>query len=83
MSEAPPTECPKCHEQTAKRIIKEIGGGVVRLSGNEYAVKLAQDTQKLKQDMKTDEKLYANMLGEDKYQKLQVDIDKSKSEKYD
>lgn len=74
----PPTECPLCHQQTAKRVISLGGKGVVELTGQDLVNKTKEDIQKLKSEMKTNTKLYANMLGEEKYHNLQTRLDRQK-----
>jgi len=72
----PPTTCPKCNQETAKRVIALSGKGVVELSGHELVAKTKEDIVKLKQEMKSNTNLYANMLGEDKYHQLQTKLDR-------
>jgi len=74
----PPKICPKCGKETAKRLISLNGKGVVELVGHELAAKVKEDTIKLKQDMKKSDKLYANMLGDSKYNELQTKLDRRK-----
>jgi putative FmdB family regulatory protein len=74
----PPKECPLCHQQTAKRVISLGGKGVVELTGQDLVNKTKEDIQKLKAEMKTNTKLYANMLGEEKYHNLQTRLDRQK-----
>lgn len=72
----PPKDCPKCLKQTAKRMISLCGKGVVELVGEEITKKTEEDVRKLKSDMHRSEKMYANLLGEDRYQRMQTQIDK-------
>jgi putative FmdB family regulatory protein len=72
----PPELCPKCGQKTAKRLISLGGKGVVELTGQDYVDKIKSDTKQLKKDMHKSEKVYASMLGEDKYQKLQTQMDR-------
>lgn len=75
----PPKICPKCNQETAQRVISGGSGrGTVELYGQELADKLKGDVQKLKQDAAKSEKVYANLLGDDKYQQLQTSMDKRK-----
>lgn len=78
-----PTQCPKCGGEG--NIIHLISGGsgrgVVELYGQELADKLKGDAQKLKQEAAKDEKVYANLLGDDKYQALQTKMDQQKKER--
>jgi putative FmdB family regulatory protein len=74
--------CPQCkeagNEQTVKRLISLGGKGVVELSGQELVDKLKGDAKKIQKDAAKDEKVYANLLGEDKYQSLQQRMDRQK-----
>jgi putative FmdB family regulatory protein len=74
----PPTQCPKCLQETAKRLISLNARGVVELIGNDLKEKVMGDAEALKRKLRTDENLYANMLSENKYQKLQSNYDKNK-----
>jgi putative FmdB family regulatory protein len=72
----PPEVCPKCEQKTVKRLISLGGKGVVELTGNDLIEKVKNDASNLKKEASMNEKLYANLLGEDKYQNLQSKIDK-------
>lgn len=74
----PPKVCPKCGKETAMRLISLGGKGVVELTGQDLVDKTKQDIKKLKQDMQSSDKVYANMLGESKYHDLQTKLDKRK-----
>jgi putative FmdB family regulatory protein len=77
--------CPQCKEggteQTVKRLISLGSRGVVELTGQELVDKLKGDAQQLKKDAAKSEKLYANLLGEDKMQNLQVRLDQQRKDK--
>jgi len=64
----PPEFCPKCGKKTVKRLISLGGKGVVELTGHDLSDKLKNDAVKLKKELATSEKSYANWIGEDKYQ---------------
>jgi putative FmdB family regulatory protein len=76
------THCNKCKEdgkeQEIKRLISLGGKGVVELSGDELVSKLKGDAKNIQRKAAKDEKVYANLLGEDKYQSLQTRMDKQK-----
>lgn len=75
----PPTTCPKCGQETAKRIISSGGSrGVVELTGHELVAKTKEDVQKLKKEISKDANKYASLLGEEKYHNLQTQIDRRK-----
>jgi putative FmdB family regulatory protein len=78
----PPKFCPNCNKETAKRLISLGGRGIVELTGQELVDKLKADAQVIKQDAAKKEKVYANLLGEDKYHALQSQMDKRKRERY-
>lgn len=75
-----PEECPSCKAKgkTLRLISGGSGKGTVELYGQELVDKLKGDAQKLKQEAAKDEKVYANLLGEDKYQNLQTKMDQQK-----
>lgn len=74
--------CPQCKEavkeQEIKRLISLGSKGVVELTGQDLVDKCKADAQVLKKDAAAKEKVYANLLGEQKYQDLQVRLDKQK-----
>ncbi len=75
----PPTTCPKCGQETVKRVIADNSSrGIVELSGEELKEKVKSDAQKLKKDIYSSEKTYSNFLGPDKYQKAQQQLDRNK-----
>lgn len=77
-------ECPKCQSegvevQKLKPLISGGSGkGIVELYGQDLLDKCKADAQTLKRDAAKSEKLYANLLGEDKMESLQKRIDKQK-----
>jgi putative FmdB family regulatory protein len=78
-----PEECPSCKVkgQVLRLISGGSGRGTVELYGHELVDKLKGDAQKLKQDAAKNEKVYANLLGDDHYQALQTRIDTQKKER--
>lgn len=78
----PPKICPECGAETAKRLISLGGKGVVELTGQELVNKLKSDAKKLKGEAASNEKVYANLLGEDRYQSLQTKMDQNKRDRY-
>lgn len=75
--------CPKCKEESnvetpIERLISLTGKGVVELYGDELVAKVKEDAKKLKKEVYSNEKTYANMISEDRYQKLQTAYDKNK-----
>jgi putative FmdB family regulatory protein len=77
ISQDPPKVCPACNQETAKRVISSGGSkGVVELYGQDLKDKIQADTQKLKQEIHQDANKYANLLGEEKYHKLQTKMDR-------
>lgn len=73
---SPPTTCPKCNQETAKRFISLGGKGVVELSGQDLVDKLKSDAQQIKKDAAKSDKVYANLLGEDRYHSMQTKMDR-------
>jgi predicted nucleic acid-binding Zn ribbon protein len=75
--------CPECEKNNLpshkpKRLICSATPGTVELTGNDLTDKIKADTAKLKKDMGKSEKMYANMLGDDKYHQLQTRMDRQK-----
>lgn len=77
----PPKECPECKAETVTRLISLGGKGIVELTGQELVEKVKADAQVLKKDAAAKEKVYANLLGEDRYQSLQTKMDQQKRER--
>lgn len=74
--------CPKCKDagrpdHMPKRLIYATFG-TVQLEGQDLVDKIKADTVQLKKDMHKKESVYANLLGDDKYNKLQTKLDKQK-----
>ena len=72
----PPKLCPKCGLETAKRVISLGGKGIVELSGQDLVDKVKADAKQLQRDASKDSKIYANLLGEDRYHKMQTQLDR-------
>lgn len=74
--------CPQCKElgkeQAIERLISLGSRGVVELTGQDLIDKIKSDTKQLKKDMSKSDKIYSNMLGEDRYESLQKRLDKQK-----
>jgi putative FmdB family regulatory protein len=79
----PPTVCPSCQVdgQVQRLISGGSGRGIVELTGQELTSKIKSDAQTLKKEMHSSEKVYANLLGEDRYQGLQSRMDRAKRER--
>lgn len=77
-------ECPICGEQKKdqhkpKRLISGGSGkGTVVLTGHELMAKTKEDTQKLKQEVYSDSKKYANIVGEERYHNIQTKMDRNR-----
>jgi len=79
MSEPNPNECPSCQaKDKTKKLISLGSKGVVELYGQDLVDKLKGDAQQLKRDAAKDERIYANLLGDDKYQAIQTKMDQQK-----
>lgn len=76
-----PEECPTCKAKQILRLCSMGSKGVVELTGQDLVDKLKADAEGIKKDAAQKEKVYANLLGEDKYQALQTRIDQQKREK--
>jgi putative FmdB family regulatory protein len=77
----PPKECPSCKAETVVRLISLGGKGVVELTGQDLIDKVKADAEVLKKDAHAKEKVYANLLGEQKYHDMQTRMDKAKRER--
>jgi len=76
-------ECPMCREEKnletpVERLISAGGRGVVELVGGELVEKQSADAKQFSKDVHSSEKLYANVLGEAKYESLQRRMDKQR-----
>jgi putative FmdB family regulatory protein len=79
MSAPNPDECPSCKVTgKTKKLISLGSRGIVELEGQDLVDKLKADAQKTKKEAAKDEKIYANLLGEDRYQALQTKMDQQK-----
>lgn len=74
----PPKHCPSCQAETVKRLISLGGNGVVLLQGDDLVAKVKSDAKKLEAEAGRNEKVYANLISDDKYQALQTRMDKQK-----
>lgn len=72
----PPKICPKCNQETAKRVIALSGKGIVELYGQDLVDKCREDAQRIKKEASKDANKYANLLGETKYHNLQTQLDR-------
>lgn len=63
-----PNECPKCHSNKIIRLISWCRGKV-ELSGKELIQSLKNQGKQLSNQAKSNEKLTADIVGEDKYHK--------------
>ena len=75
-----PEECPKCHAKG--KVLRLVSGGsgrgTVELYGQDLVDKIKSDAKKIKSNAAKDEKVYANLLGEERYQQLQTKMDQRK-----
>jgi|SRR5271166_537831 len=79
MSAPLPDECPSCKAKgKTKKLISLGSRGVVELTGQDLVDKLKGDVQQIKKDAAKDERVYANLLGDDKYQAIQTKMDDQK-----
>src|SRR5271165_2038662 len=73
-------KCPKCG--AADNIELQVSGGSgkghVELSGQEFKAKVKEDAKQFRKDVYANEKMYANIIGEGKYEGLQTKIDRHK-----
>lgn len=74
----PPKNCPKCNQETAKRLISLNGKPVVELTGQELNEKLKADGKQLQRDAAKSTSIFANLIGENKYHQIQTQMDRRK-----
>jgi hypothetical protein len=61
-----------------KRLIAGATLGKVNLTGHELTAKTKEDIQKLKRDVYSDPKKYANVVGEERYHNIQTKMDRNR-----
>lgn len=66
----PPTICPKCKEESAKRVISLTAPGVVQLTGRDLVNKVKSDARKIANESTNNENLKANLMGENAFNNL-------------
>lgn len=76
-------ECTICKEKglpphKPKRLIAGRTAGKVELEGREFRDKVMADAKQFKKDVYSNENLYANVLGPDRYESIQRQMDKNK-----
>lgn len=59
----PPKICPKCNQETARRLINHEGGARMELNPDEMKDKIKEDVKKLKQEANKNENVLANLVG--------------------
>ncbi len=72
----PPTICPKCGEAKARRLVRAPLNCKVKLEGAELKQHIKDERKKIKEQLKTDEKFKANIVGEEAYQNTEVNCKK-------
>lgn len=73
-TELPPSVCPKCKK--VGEITKLFPTNIqvrIALSGHEFRQKLADDEKQIRRELQTNEKLRANICGEDKYHQISTE----------
>lgn len=78
--DSPPTICPKCKENSVRRMIGFATAGKVELSGDELKQKVLSDAKDFKKQVMKDEKLLANLVGEQKYEAKTKDYERKQAE---
>lgn len=71
----PPTICPECGGK-ARRLISGAPSFKVKLEGNELKQHIKDERKKIRNQVKSDEKLRANLMGEEKYNNTQNNVQK-------
>jgi hypothetical protein len=74
--------CPKCKEEgkkhPVKRLISLTAKGQIELYGEDLVAKVKADAKKDVREAHQSEKKYANIIGEDRYQSIQTQMDRQK-----
>lgn len=77
----PPTQCPKCLQETAQRLVSGGSGrGNVELTGNDLKEKIKSDSVEFRKDVMKSENLLANVIGESKFNQQQSTYEKQSKE---
>ena len=64
----PPTTCPECKQETAKRVISGGSGrGIMRLNAEEIQASIATGAAEISKRASKDVNYLANLVGESKY----------------
>lgn len=72
-----PEECPSCGAKgRVKRLLSANIGVSVPLTGAELKQSITKEREKIRSQVAKDEKLQANLMGEDKYHNTQVNASK-------
>ena len=84
MNAEPPDTCPKCGVKgKVERLISGGSGrGIVILGGNELKEKTKQDAAAMVNEASRNENYLANMVGEDRYQRNELDRGKIRRRDY-
>ncbi len=73
----PPKVCPKCNQETAKRMISGGSGkGIVELTGLDLQTKIKEDARKLSREAGGSDRVLANLIGEDRFHQIQTAEDR-------
>ena len=73
----PPTLCPLCNfDGKVKRLISFATPGKVELTGDELTAHIKDDAKRIQREASKNEKLYANLISENKYQQIQTQMDR-------
>lgn len=80
MTADPPTICPNCKKegQVERLIAGGCGEAIITLTGYELNEKLKKDAADFKKQAYKDEKLMANLVGEEKYHRNEIQRDQIK-----
>jgi len=66
--------CPKCNQNTLRKIFPTNFIVRVQLSGQEMHAKIQEDSKKIAQHAKNSESFRANLIGENSYHQTQSEI---------
>jgi hypothetical protein len=77
-------DCPKCIEEgtsppeKVQRLINSMTKGVVQLEGNDLVAFVKESAKNEQREAASNEKKYANLLGEQKYNDMQTRFDRNR-----
>lgn len=79
LADSGPSECPKCGHKDVGKLLSAVRGSV-ELTGQELTAKIKSDAKKINLEAQTNERMCANLVGENKYNANVSAIDKARKD---